>query len=204
MDPSTVKVIVWIAIALLGVWFAFTLKKYFAGVGELSDAQNREEQKFVESAIAEAQREKIEARNWGAEVPPPAEIPSLPPANPAPPLPPPLAPLAHHPSPITHNSSPTTTHHPSLDSAIHRLRALRIIEDREGELPLSVPPNGVLYRMRRGGTMAILPRVESEASLEHFVKRFDMVVCIAAGGTLVVMERLDSRAVELVDGPGTF
>jgi hypothetical protein len=202
MDPNTVKIVVWIAIALLGVWFAFTLKKYFAGVGELSDAQNREEEKFVESAIAEAQREKIEARNWGAEVPPPAEIPSLPPTNQAPPPPPP-SPITHPSSPITHHPAPIT-HHPSLDSAIHRLRALRIIEDREGELPLSVPPNGVLYRMRRGGTMAILPRVESEASLEHFVKRFDMVVCIAAGGTLVVMERLDSRAVELVDGPGTF
>jgi hypothetical protein len=116
MDPNTIKIVVWIAIALLGVWFAFTLKKYFAGVGELSDAQNREEEKFVESAIAEAQREKIEARNWGAEVPPPAEIPSLPPTNQAPPPP---SSNPHHPSLITQHPSPSTHHSSPLPGRRH-------------------------------------------------------------------------------------
>jgi len=196
MDPATIKIAAWIAVALLGVGFVVAIRKYLAGVSELSDAQDVEESRFADEAIAEAHRSKIEAAEWRGDAPP-TEIPP-------PPVPPTRA-AAEEPSiaPPMPTSPPLPNQSP-LDAAVHRLRALRIIEDREGELPLGIPPNGVLYRMRRGGTMAILPRVESEASLEHFVKRFDMVVCIAAGGTLIVMERLDSRAVELVDAPGAF
>lgn len=199
MDPLIIKIATWVAAAILVIGFAVSLKKYFSGMGALSQAQMEEERLFTEAAIAEAHKSKRENAEWGGDAPP-AEIPPPLPASAQANTPPPLPPAASIP-PVAVPSGPPVA---SLDAAILRLKALRIIEDREGDLPLSVPPNGVLYRMRRGGTMAILPRVESEASLEHFVKRFEMVVCIAQGGTLLVIERLDSRAVELVDDPGTF
>lgn len=89
-----------------------------------------------------------------------------------------------------------------LDATIRQLTQLRILDYREGELPLAVPPNGQIYRMTKGGSVLILPRVESQEVLSHLARRYDMII-VATGGEPLVIERLPSRLVSMVEMPGT-
>lgn len=74
-----------------------------------------------------------------------------------------------------------------------RLQALGVFDSIEGTVPLPVPPDGVIWRLKRGGTALVLPRAESDATMAHFAQRFDYVIAPAAGGEALVVRRLENQ-----------
>jgi len=87
----------------------------------------------------------------------------------------------------------------SLQELANNLYGLRIITDLEGRVPLPLPPEGLIYRLRRGGACLLLPRLENADTMEHFCKRFDLVFIITTSGEVLVMERKQSRIVDLTE-----
>ena len=98
------------------------------------------------------------------------------------------------------DSAPAT-----VDQLVKRLVQLTVLADREGQLNLAIPPHAPIYRLRKGGHMVILPRLESHAVLVHCCRRFDVVV--VAGETdqdIIIMGRLESQLRTLMERPGDF
>ncbi|MCB2155282.1 hypothetical protein KQI84_10365 [bacterium] len=91
-----------------------------------------------------------------------------------------------------------------LDELVRRLSTLKVITDLEGRVPLAVPPDGLIYRLCKGGLVLLLPRMESEAAIAHMTKRFDMVIAMTGSGDVVVLSRLQNRLAELMESPGDF
>lgn len=85
------------------------------------------------------------------------------------------------------------------EGVARRLQALQICTDFEGRLPLSLPPDGLIYGLRRGGLCAILPRQESSDVMHHYCRRFDLVFVELQDGDVLIYERLQNRIPELVE-----
>lgn len=90
------------------------------------------------------------------------------------------------------------------DVLVQRLQQLTVFGDREGTFTLPCPPHGQVYRLRTGGTAVVLPRMESEATMNHLVRRFDVVIVMCADGEHIVMGRLQSRLRSLMERPSDF
>lgn len=119
----------------------------------------------------------------------------LPAAAPAPPLSAPEPPRPAPPAPV---AGPGADQGPAgegtgVEDLARRLFALRVITDRQGTVPLSVPPCGLIYGLVRGGSCVLLPRQESDAVMEHMARRFDLVFYLSAKGEVLVLERFQTR-----------
>lgn len=121
-------------------------------------------------------------------------------------------PSAPQPPPLPASASPVPPPPPALpagpaqtgvavgpEEVARRLFALRLITDREGSIPLPIPPNGLIYRLKKGGSVAILPRMESQEVMAHLTQRFEMVIAELPNGELLVLERLQQRLPSLMD-----
>ncbi len=93
----------------------------------------------------------------------------------------------------------------NLEELVRRLQTLTIIGDLEGRISMPVPPDGLIYRLRKSdGIAAILPRLESEAIMAHHARRFDMVFALTVSGEVIVLSRLQNRLSELMERAGDF
>ncbi len=93
----------------------------------------------------------------------------------------------------------------NVEELVRRLQALTIIGDLEGRIPMPIPPDGVIHRLRKSnGIAAILPRLESEAIMAHHARRFDMVFALTSSGEVVVLSRLQNRLSDLMERAGDF
>jgi len=92
----------------------------------------------------------------------------------------------------------------NLDELAKRLKTLGILADQEGKIPMPIPPDAPIFRLKKGGIVVLLPRIESEAFMAHQCKRFDMVIAMTATGEVLVLSRLQNRISELLDNPGDF
>lgn len=91
---------------------------------------------------------------------------------------------------------------PSVELIARQLVGLRIATELQGRIPLPIPPDGLIYGLRRGGACAILPRQEGPELMEHLSRRFDMVFFPAPSGEVHVIERLQARLPSLIELPG--
>lgn len=190
------EIVFWAALLLAAAFAIYQFRKQAGRIGDLAASQGAEEERFAEREVRALLADAKGSEDWSAgavrQAPSlPAEVPREPQSEPQ------MAPTG--PS----SAAPALASPPGdpLDALVRKLRSLRVIVDKQGDLPLSVPPHGAIYSLRRGGTAAVLPRFESEAVLAHYAKRFDLVVCPAQDGSVLVMERLEQRLVDLVDDP---
>ncbi len=86
-----------------------------------------------------------------------------------------------------------------LEKLVKQLKGLQIVTEYEGRIALPLPPEGQIYRLRRGGVAGVLPRLEGPELMEHFCRRFDLVFFPLPGGEAGVMERFQSRVPALTD-----
>ncbi len=90
--------------------------------------------------------------------------------------------------------------HPfDLNTVAQRLQSLAILEEQQGKVSLPVPPDGLIYRLKRGGAAVIVPRIESAEVMNHLTKRFDLVFIALGTEEILVLERFQSRLKELTD-----
>ncbi|MBI5155186.1 hypothetical protein HZA57_08110 [Candidatus Poribacteria bacterium] len=130
---------------------------------------------------------------------PPAVLPAFPPPVAAPvPAPAPPEPLpAQSPGPFRVDAPPRT-----VEELARRLTALNILADLEGRIPMPIPPDGLIYRLRRDAGLAVLlPRMESDAFMAHQAKRFDMVFVLTSTEEVLVLTRLQNQVVKLLEMP---
>ncbi|HMX63752.1 MAG TPA: hypothetical protein PKD58_11860, partial [Candidatus Sumerlaeota bacterium] len=80
-----------------------------------------------------------------------------------------------------------------------QLQNLGVVLELQGRIPLAVPPEGLIYRLKKGGSCAILPRMESPDAMEHFCRRFDLVFFPSPAGELLVLERFQSRLPSMIN-----
>ena len=90
----------------------------------------------------------------------------------------------------------------SVEDLANRLLRLNIMKDKEGSLPLSIQPHGLMGRLRAGGICALLPRTVGEEEMIHLTKRFDIVFVIGRNGEVLIMERFQTRLPQLLERPG--
>lgn len=167
-----------------GIWLAWS---FFGKLGSLEHQSSMAEENFARELERHALGAPPESATSAAPSRPPMEQvpPPLPVAQPdAAPEQPAIA--AAPMGPLT---GPPTT----VQEVFRRLDALGAIKSREGEIPLMPPPNGISVILKDGKTCAILPRLESEATLQAFGKRFDVLVCVSAYGDPIFVERYQSR-----------
>lgn len=139
----------------------------------LNETQQREEQQFEFRVLAEM-----------TALPPATNPDALPAAEPI------ASPQAALSPPPAEAVAPTGT----VNDIVERLRAWKLLESIDGRVPLPMPPDGVIVRFTgRLGTGVILPRLEGEATLAHFAKRFDIVICATPHGEPLVLSRLQER-----------
>ena len=174
-----------IVLAMLGI-LVFIVKKIIENSQQIEN----------EAATAERMFERREAKAVLLASPAPAN--PLPP-NPAPPqaTPPPLTPVQPSHEPVAASAPPQPGLNP-LEAAARRLQALGVILHLEGRVPMPIPPDGLIYRLKTGGLCAILPRVEGEATMLHLSRRFDMLVIVTSDGELLTCERFQNRVKDLV------
>ncbi len=89
----------------------------------------------------------------------------------------------------------------SLEELARKLTALRVIGDLEGWVPLPVPPEAPIYKLRAGGSCVLLPRLESPDTMEFFSRRFKIVFAMCPKGEVVVLERFQDRVGEMMESP---
>ena len=216
IDTSTMDVIaggfcVLVLIALI-VGLYFWLPKLLS-FGQETGAS---EERFLHETIRELTGEAPTASSAGP--PPPARRPAGPEGfgESAPSQPPPLptedrSPALPPPPPPFHASSMPASAPPlgvaeseALQRLADRLSQLGIVEAFEGRIPLAMPPTGLIYRLKRGGSCAVLPRMEHPDVMEHLARRFDMLFVLQSGENVLVVERLATRAKDFLQmGPGS-
>lgn len=198
--PSTsidfMEILFWVALAAAIMFAIYHFSKHAGKVTSLAARQGDEEERFAELEVQAALSQTREATDWTRPAAPMGELP--PEVARGPQVDPQVAPTERAAPPPAPAPAPGDD---PFEALVRKLRALRVIVDKQGDLPLSLPPNGALYSMRRGGTAAVLPRFESEAVLSHYARRYDLVVCPAQDGSVIVMERLEQRLVDLIDDP---
>jgi len=90
-----------------------------------------------------------------------------------------------------------------LSSVAKRLQTLQLITSLEGKVPLALPPDGEIYGLKAVGSCLLLPRLEGEALMSHFARRFDLVLYLDGQGELIVLERFQHRLPSLLN-PNTY
>jgi hypothetical protein len=115
----------------------------------------------------------------------PAPVPSVGAARTAP-----LAPVAPRgslpPLPPPDTGSP-------LEGLILRLQSKGMLGGFRETMKLGYPPDGQIYHLAGGGTVLILPRMESEGLLSHALTTHAMVVVPSAGGEALVITKLGEK-----------
>jgi hypothetical protein len=167
-----------IAVTVL-VIFVVWIVRTSGRTAQLRREAEEQERAFAEAAIAQVQ---LEAKNPGFPIISPAGDPA-----PTPPSPPPV------------KDEPGSAGPSGPEALAKRLVKLRILTDFEGRIPFPLPPDGLIYRLRRGGSAAILPRLESAGIMEHLTRRFDLAFCETDKGEVLICERLQHRLPELID-----
>ncbi|MDX2175494.1 MAG: hypothetical protein SF028_03380 [Candidatus Sumerlaeia bacterium] len=154
-------------------------------------------QSQLEEQEARFAREAAKAAEAGAppSAPPEPRRPAIPAAAPEP---------AAGPEPAAPQPYLAAPQAATVESIAKKLQGLGVATNYEGPIALPVPPNGAVYRLKKGGLVGVLPRLESEQTLVHLARRYDMIICATATGEAVVFERLDARLVGMVDGPAAF
>lgn len=184
-------------LALVAIWVVFVKTKQ--GLEERERQMGAAEQAFEKAMLRQmGLSDTAEEEGWIAIDQPVSGTasPAAPLfASPEPPAPPPPQASA----PGRFDAAPK-----DLEELIRRLTTLQVIGDLEGRVALPVPPEAPIYRLRKGGLVVLLPRMESEATMAHLAKRFDMVLAMTGGGDVLVVSRLQSRLVELMENPGDF
>jgi hypothetical protein len=83
--------------------------------------------------------------------------------------------------------APARPHGSIVDALVQRLRAMGLIGDHQHAVSLGFGPDGQVYALKAGGTVLILPRMESEAFLAHAARTHVMIVVpTSEGGALVI------------------
>ncbi len=118
-------------------------------------------------------------------------------------------PVAVAPAPVTAATSGSVdarfNNPPSdLDDLASRLVKLTVLADLEGQVPLSHPPNGRIYKLRTGGHALLLPRLETTEFLAHQTRRFDLILALTHTGEVLTISRLQTQLPQLMDRPGDF
>lgn len=151
--------------------------RFFGGLGKLEgDVSN------VEADFERQLREAATKGGLSGEQPLPA-----PPANPQPA------------AVVTSITTPPSTEANTPEEFAKRLQALRIVEHVEGRIPMPMPPDGLIYRLRSGGLAAILPRLESAEFMNFQSRKYDKVFVLSGAGEILVVERFQQRLPELLD-----
>ena len=158
-----------VAALVLAVW---VVKKLRDGRAALE-----EEGREAEGQFARQQEELL-----AGKAPRSTSLPAL--ASPVqPPAPFPFAPPA----------TPTADPGARLLDTASRLVGLGVLAHSEGRVALGIPPDGLVYRLKRGGLCAIIPRLESEAVMLHLARRYDLLVILTADGELLTLDRFQTR-----------
>ncbi|MBX3729225.1 MAG: hypothetical protein KF858_08570 [Candidatus Sumerlaeia bacterium] len=177
-------------LALFAVGIFFLVRRFQSGYGAQEMGYQEEELRFEREVLEQATRGSMA----GTPATPPAE-PAVPRVA-APPWAPPPVPTA--PKPPETGPAPAA----SVEELARRLQQLTVLGDREGALRMPIPPDAPIYRLRRGGVAVILPRLESQAFVEHCCRRFDLVlVADGGGGEALAVSRLQGRLAELMEMP---
>ncbi len=183
MLANTILIVLVVGSVLVLVLLA---RKFIEGWGELSGRSAIEESRFesemLSSAIAAA--EAAEGKAGQVE-----GTPEGPPAGPA------GGQSAAAAVPAA--SSATGPADTDFDAFRQRLEQLRVVSHLEGRVPLTVPPDGIICKMTRGGSCLLLPRLESPDVMDHFLRRFGTVIYRGGGGEPVVVERVQDRLKDL-------
>lgn len=180
LDLATVGA--WVLVLLTVAAIGYVVYRFIAGWRSLSrEEDDHREREFEENLL----REFVAPENGAPPLPPPsAAAPQLK-AEPAPPL----------------RGEGQEGGAIDVEELARRLFALRVISDRQGTVPLPVPPAGLIYSLAGGGSCVLLPRQESDAVMEHMARRFDMVFYPSATGELLVLERFQRRLPKLTGDP---
>lgn len=185
-------------IALLIIVVIAVVVKLQKGVEAMQGQAAEAEARFAEELAKIAKAKREEKEEPATPVPVPEEhVLSTRDSAAAPPLAgPPPTPSAIMRNPLARQKVE------SLQDLANNLYGLRIITDLEGRVTLPLPPEGLIYRLRRGGACLLLPRLENAETMEHFCKRFELVFILSASGEVLVMERKQSRIVDLTERSG--
>ncbi|HMZ51640.1 MAG TPA: hypothetical protein PK988_05195 [Candidatus Sumerlaeota bacterium] len=155
--------------------------KLLMGMGRIAGDASEEERRFEEEQLQAAllsgpmlqkARPVVEATE--------AEVPATPPS-----------PMPDPPSGLSIAGGP--------EKIATQLQNLGVVLELQGRIPLAVPPEGLIYRLKKGGSCAILPRMESPDAMEHFCRRFDLVFFPSPAGELLVLERFQSRLPSMIN-----
>lgn len=152
------------------------------------------------AALERAAEEAFE-REALSEFRPPAPAPPDAPPEPASAAPSGPAPAPAAPAPAASTPVPAADGGDPLAAFVQRLQGLGVAAYQEGSVPLAIPPAAPIVRLRTGGLAVVLPRMESDAVVEHMARRFDLVFVLAPGGKALVVERFDTRGPQLADRP---
>jgi hypothetical protein len=186
------KLVMW------AIFLAFLGALYGAYLWARARAKAQEEEFAAEAERFEREALKQVAPAAASALPSPATADFNPAVPTSPPPPPPVAAPASPPPPAGQVDTPPAT----VEELARRLTALGIVTDLEGQLPMPIPPNGLIYRMRRGGHVLLLPRIESDAFMAHQAKRFDLVLVLTSTGEVLSMTRLQAKLSELLEIAG--
>lgn len=93
------------------------------------------------------------------------------------------------------NNETNSSEHPT--ALVERLIKLRVINSYQGKLDLPLPPNGLIYTMRRGGSCLILPRQESAEMMNYYCRRYTVVFVPCGGDEVLVYGRLQDQLSDL-------
>lgn len=210
MDQEFLKLVFTVAaiVLVLGLFAAllyFILRAY-RGIGDLDKETAEAEASFEQEALEELEAVGGVAPPATPPVPvPPQDFSAAGASPPVPAPPPPPAPPTEPRAPAAAAAAAGPSDKPEdVEELAKRLYKLRIVTDLEGRIPMPMPPDGLIYRMRSGQTCGILPRLENEATMLHQCRRFDMVFTLAPGGEVLVVQRLQTRLPELIDSPTDY
>lgn len=88
-----------------------------------------------------------------------------------------------------------------VEGVVRQMMGLGLLAEKQGVLPLAIEPPGVIYRLKSGGSCAILPRLECEEVMRFCCRRFDMVVVAGGDGDALVVERFQERVPSMLTLP---
>ncbi|MCC6545539.1 hypothetical protein IT570_00100 [Candidatus Sumerlaeota bacterium] len=174
---SGVEVLIWVVFGVvLLAGLCFVGWKLFAGLDKLNSAGSDEERRFELEQLQGSLGTPMIARVADSVPQPPAEVPVS----------------AVPDSPVLNASG-------GPDKIAMQLASLGVVTMLQGRIPLAVPPDGLIYELKKGGNCAILPRAESTETMEHFCRRFDVVFFPSPSGELLIIERFQSRLPSLTN-----
>lgn len=174
MSDTLVQNILATLLVLAGLGLlAFLVRKAMDHFGGIDSTESEREREFESQLLSQVR---------GTPAPPPPGM--VPPPLPA--------------NPIT----PAPASDGSLEELARRLQSLNVLSHSEGRIPMPIPPDGLIYRMRSGGLCALLPRLDGEDVLLHHARRFQMLVIQTRTNDPIIIERMQDRLPRLLDESG--